>query len=159
MVSQQTFFTLQVKLLGVVGLIDGGETDWKLISIDIKDPDANKINSLSDVEENKPGLINATVKWFRKYKIPEGKPENVFAFEGKAKGAIFAEKVVQEVHEHWRHLMMGDETQHEIDRSCTKCGFGSQISSEEIEDIIEKEPILNIRGSPPLTSNIVNYCN
>jgi hypothetical protein len=55
--------------------------------------------------------------------------------------------------------MMGDETQHEIDRSCTKCGFDSQITSEDIEDNIEKEPKLNNRGSPPSTSNVVHYCD
>ena len=130
-----------------------------MISIDIKDPDANKINSLDEVEETKPGLLNATVKWFRRYKIPEGKPENVFAFEGKAMDAKFAGKIVQEVHEHWKHLMMEDKTQHEIERSCTKCGFDSQITSKEIEDDVEKEPKLNIRGSPPSTSTVVHYCD
>ena len=37
-----------MKVLGVIGLIDGGETDWKLISIDIRDSEANKLNSLEE---------------------------------------------------------------------------------------------------------------
>jgi inorganic pyrophosphatase len=34
----------QVKILGVMALLDEGETDWKLIAIDIKDPLADQIN-------------------------------------------------------------------------------------------------------------------
>lgn len=34
----------QVKILGVMALLDEGETDWKLIAIDIRDPMAEKLN-------------------------------------------------------------------------------------------------------------------
>ena len=34
----------QVKVLGVMALIDEGETDWKLIAIDVNDPLASKMN-------------------------------------------------------------------------------------------------------------------
>ena len=34
----------QVKVLGVMALIDEGETDWKLIAIDKNDPLASKMN-------------------------------------------------------------------------------------------------------------------
>jgi inorganic pyrophosphatase len=33
-----------VKIVGVLGLIDEGETDWKLIGIDIRDKLAEKVN-------------------------------------------------------------------------------------------------------------------
>jgi hypothetical protein len=35
-----------------------------------------------------PGLLEATHQWFRIYKIPDGKPENKFAFGGKAQGRV-----------------------------------------------------------------------
>jgi hypothetical protein len=35
-----------------------------------------------------PGLIRATNEWFRIYKIPDGKPENQFAFSGEAKNKV-----------------------------------------------------------------------
>ena len=35
----------QVKALGVMALLDEGETDWKVIVIDINDPLAPKVNS------------------------------------------------------------------------------------------------------------------
>jgi len=34
---------LQVKVLGCIGLIDEGETDWKLVAIDINDPLAEQL--------------------------------------------------------------------------------------------------------------------
>lgn len=56
---------LQVKVLGAIALIDEGETDWKIIAIDIKDPVASKVNDISDVDQYFPGLLRATVEWFK----------------------------------------------------------------------------------------------
>lgn len=36
---------IQVKVLGILALIDEGETDWKVIAINTDDPDANKLHS------------------------------------------------------------------------------------------------------------------
>jgi len=37
-------FAAQVKILGVLAMIDEGETDWKIIAIDVNDPDAPDLN-------------------------------------------------------------------------------------------------------------------
>jgi inorganic pyrophosphatase len=75
----------QVKILGVMALLDEEETDWKVIVIDVNDPLAPKLNDVEDVERHLPGLLRATNEWFRIYKIPDGKPENQFAFTGECK--------------------------------------------------------------------------
>lgn len=75
----------QVKVLGVMALLDEEETDWKVIVIDVNDPLAPKLNDVEDVERHLPGLLRATNEWFRIYKIPDGKPENQFAFSGECK--------------------------------------------------------------------------
>lgn len=75
----------QVKVLGVMALLDEDETDWKVIVIDVNDPLAPKLNDVEDVERHLPGLLRATNEWFRIYKIPDGKPENHFAFTGECK--------------------------------------------------------------------------
>ncbi|XP_014679297.1 PREDICTED: inorganic pyrophosphatase-like [Priapulus caudatus] len=64
---------IQVKILGTLALIDEGETDWKVICIDVTDPLAKDLNDITDVEKHMPGFLNATVEWFRVYKIPTGK--------------------------------------------------------------------------------------
>lgn len=74
-----------------------GETDWKLIAIDVNDPLAEQMKDVADVEKHFPGLLKASVEWFKIYKIPDGKPENQFAFNGEAKPAAFAHTIIDEV--------------------------------------------------------------
>ena len=64
-----------MKVLGIMALLDEGETDWKVLVVDINDPLAPRLNDVEDVERHLPGLIRATNEWFRIYKIPDGKPE------------------------------------------------------------------------------------
>ncbi|SCU90712.1 LADA_0F05974g1_1 [Lachancea dasiensis] len=97
----------QVKVLGVMALLDEGETDWKVIVIDVNDPLAAKLNDIEDVEKYFPGLLRATNEWFRIYKIPDGKPENQFAFSGEAKNKKYALDVIRECSEAWKDLVQG----------------------------------------------------
>ena len=50
-----------------------GETDWKILCIDVTDPLAEKLNDVSDIETHMPGFLAATVEWFTIYKMPDGK--------------------------------------------------------------------------------------
>lgn len=94
----------QVKILGALALIDEGETDWKLIAIDVTDPRASELNDLEDLNRVFPGLTFATYEWFRTYKSPT---INEFAFNGETKNRAFAHKVIQENHEAWTRLITG----------------------------------------------------
>ena len=49
--------------------------------------------------------MKATVEWLRIYKIPDGKPENQFAFNGEFKDRNFALKIIDEMHKHWEGLV------------------------------------------------------
>ena len=49
-----------------------------------------------------------TFNFFRIYKIPDGKPENAFAFSGEAKNRKYATEIIHECHEAWRRLLAGD---------------------------------------------------
>jgi inorganic pyrophosphatase len=69
-------------------MIDEGETDWKLIAINADDPEAPSLNSIEDVRKSRSGHLEATVDWFKKYKVPDGKPENQFAFNGQFKDKV-----------------------------------------------------------------------
>ncbi|KAF5283055.1 hypothetical protein FQA39_LY17440 [Lamprigera yunnana] len=134
---------IQVKILGTIALIDEGETDWKLIAIDINDPLANELSDVGDIDKHYPGLLKATVEWFKIYKIPDGKPENQFAFNGEAKPAAFALNVVEEVHKFWKQLVGK-----EIDAKGISCvntkleGNTFQITKTEALEIVNKTPSL-----------------
>jgi inorganic pyrophosphatase len=104
----------RVKVLGVMALLDEEETDWKVIVIDEKDPLAPKLNDIEDVERHLPGLLRATNEWFRIYKIPDGKPENQFAFSGECKNKKYAYDVIRETHEAWLRLIDGQDPSAQI---------------------------------------------
>jgi len=94
----------QVKVLGVLALIDEGETDWKILAIDINDPLADQLNDLDDIERLKPGYLEQTYIWFRDYKLPT---VNKFAFEGKPKNKEYALGIIEENHQFWQKLITG----------------------------------------------------
>eukprot|EP00003_Mantamonas_plastica_P002400 TRINITY_DN1181_c0_g2_i6.p2 TRINITY_DN1181_c0_g2~~TRINITY_DN1181_c0_g2_i6.p2 ORF type:complete len:401 (-),score=158.39 TRINITY_DN1181_c0_g2_i6:60-1262(-) len=89
-------------------MIDDGETDWKVIAIDINDPLADQLNDLEDVDRLLPGVMESTYQWFRTYKIPAGKPENVFGFDGNWKGKEFTQELIVENYDFWKALINGD---------------------------------------------------
>lgn len=93
---------VQVKILGVLALIDDNETDWKLICINVEDHYASKINDVADIEAHMPGCIAAIHDWLRDYKLPQ---VNAYGYEGKCLGRDFAESVVAETHEFWKLLV------------------------------------------------------
>jgi len=98
-----------------MALLDEEETDWKVIVIDVNDPLAPKLNDIEDVERHLPGLLRATNEWFRIYKIPDGKPENQFAFSGECKNKKYAMDVVRECAEAWEKLITGKTPKDKLD--------------------------------------------
>ena len=126
--------------MGCVALLDEGETDWKIIVVDVTDPLAGKLNDIEDVEKYMPGLMRATNEWFRIYKIPDGKRENVFAFGGIAKGRLYAMDIITECHEAWKKLILkvvpNKTDKYEIN-TCNSAVVESpyRISSDELSKI------------------------
>ncbi|RMX40420.1 hypothetical protein pdam_00009483, partial [Pocillopora damicornis] len=128
----------QVKVLGTVALIDEGETDWKILCIDVNDPLAKEMNDVDDIEKHMPGLLKATVDWFKIYKIPAGSGENQFAFNEEAKNKEFAMKIIGETHECWRKLVL-KEVENDIGLACknvTVDGSPYKMSAEEATGIL-----------------------
>ncbi|SCU85236.1 LANO_0C03730g1_1 [Lachancea nothofagi CBS 11611] len=132
----------QVKVLGVMALLDEGETDWKIIVIDVNDPLAGKLNDIEDVEKYFPGLLRATNEWFRIYKIPDGKPENQFAFSGEAKNKKYALDVIRECSEAWKNLIKGKADSKDIELTNTTLSgtstyspsAGNSVAANEVKE-------------------------
>jgi inorganic pyrophosphatase len=92
----------KVRVLGTLALVDGDETDWKLIVVDAKDEDTKKMRDIGDVPVEK---VNSLREWFRLYKTAEGKGENKFGLDEKAMDKEYTVPVVMETHEHWLAMM------------------------------------------------------
>ncbi|XP_026822484.1 inorganic pyrophosphatase [Rhopalosiphum maidis] len=142
---------LKVKVLGTVALIDEGETDWKILVINVEDPIAPEVNDIKDVEKHFPGLLKATVEWLKIYKIPDGKPENKFAFNGEPKDAEFALKIVSDTHEYWKTLIQKENTD---GLSCvnTTLNNASTIDSEKAQAILSES--LPLSEASPLLPEV-----
>jgi inorganic pyrophosphatase len=88
----------QVRVLGVLGLVDEGEADWKILACDYDDP---TIKKLSDVS---PARVKEIVEWFRNYKTTDGKPKNDFAFGAGVQDEAFAMHVLENGSDHYKQL-------------------------------------------------------
>jgi inorganic pyrophosphatase len=99
--QMKTGEVVAVKVLGVLGMIDDGETDWKVFAVRLDDPLAARMNDLADLERELPGAVGALREWLRVYKVPEGKPVNAFALEEAAQDAAYARRVVADTHAAW----------------------------------------------------------
>lgn len=97
----------QVKVLGVLAMIDDGELDWKVLAVRVEDPLAEKLNDIADIEEHCPGVVTGIREWLRWYKTPDDKPLNSFGFKEHALDRAHAVEVISETHEAWKRLSDG----------------------------------------------------
>jgi len=97
-----------VKVLGILCMIDEGEADWKVVAIDAEDKWAPFLNDIDDVETHLPGTLTAIREWFRTYKIPDGKPPNVFGLNEKFMDKHYALEIIKECNHAWKELITGE---------------------------------------------------
>ena len=160
-------------------MIDDGETDWKMIVIDVEDPLAPELNNLEDVEKAMPGFLANTREWFRLvhfkssfdflrfgfrvYKMPDGKPENKFGFDGEYQDADFACKVINETNVFWKQLVGLEEPMEDPGKLCVSnvlCdGSKEKISRDEAAEIMGSAP--EFSEGPVLDSSVDtwHYCH
>ncbi|RWS13787.1 Inorganic pyrophosphatase-like protein [Dinothrombium tinctorium] len=130
---------IQVKLLGCFALIDEGETDWKIMAIDVNDPLAPYLSDIEDVNRHMPGLLRATQEWFKIYKIPDGKKANEFAFNGEAKNREFAHKIVSDTHKYWKELVSSPTNESGLDLTNVTLSF-SPYKIDDSDSILKLAP-------------------
>lgn len=95
-------------MLGILCMIDDGEADWKVVAIDAEDKWAPLLNDINDVEKLLPGQLNAIREWFRTYKIPDGKPPNVFGLDERFMDKSYAMEIIKECNIAWKELITGE---------------------------------------------------
>ncbi|KAL4879464.1 inorganic pyrophosphatase [Aspergillus karnatakaensis] len=108
----------QVKILGALAPNDDGETDWKVLGIDVNDPIAELVDNFEDVEKYRPGLIQSYRDWFTYYKVARG--DDVIPIVGESYvNATFATSIVEKGHEYWLDLVKGNVDSNEINYNQT----------------------------------------
>merc|ERR1712098_824957 len=105
----------RVKVLGVLGLVDSGETDWKLLVARTNDPEFEKINTLSELKESSfSGQIGEIRDWLENYKMPTQNRKNQFGFEGKPQDESYAMGKVEQTHDFWAENTNNGQTNREL---------------------------------------------
>lgn len=98
----------EVKVIGALALVDGGEMDWKIVTVRVGDPLAESVYDVVVGQQEDAALqqrLDAIRTWFRDYKIPDGKPPNEFAFEGRYLSREVAIEVVEAQYDLWERLV------------------------------------------------------
>lgn len=118
----------QVKILGALAPNDGGETDWKILVIDVNDPIAPLLNEYTDVEIYRPGLLTAYRDWWTVYKVARG--DEIIPIVGQTyQNAAYAQRIVAESHGFWKELIRGEVDTNEINYNQT---FTPEVESSYI---------------------------
>jgi len=132
-----------VKIVGLLGLIDEGETDWKVLAIDTSHEKAHLINSVDDVDTVLgPGITgNSRLweirEWFQMYKTTDGKAENAFTHGGAYLDKETAVGVINECHKHWKDLVLNKvESKLDLTSHTVNC-LRAQVKAVE-EEILDK---------------------
>lgn len=141
-------------------MIDEGEADWKVVAIDREDPWADKLHDIEDVQQMVPGMLDAIREWFRTYKIPDGKPPNIFALEERFMNRSYALGVVHETHRAWAKLVRGNVEEEEGARDepaaqAQPMLSGTATSSPQLERGLQKSTLKRNLSVPSLEA--LNY--
>lgn len=97
----------RLKVLGCLCMIDQGELDWKVITIEESFAKQKKIKTLEDYDKLYPGTSSAVREWFRTYKTHDGKPNNEFGYDERFLTVEETIHVIEENHQHYKNLMDG----------------------------------------------------
>ena len=92
-----------VKVLGSLELVDQGESDEKILVIDVEDPQAAKLSSAADLATAMPGVLENLIDWLKNYKTKDGKPPNVLRSESPTSPEAAA-RAIAECHQSWQEL-------------------------------------------------------
>jgi len=119
-------------------MIDEGETDWKIICIDVNDELASSHNLHTDINQ---GKLKEVFTFLRDYKIPAGKPANKFAYDGALLDKNFSTKVTERNHHEWLQLMQKKIVSEKIQTVCTDLDastYTGVVSAQEAAEIFLK---------------------
>ncbi|BBL63011.1 MAG: inorganic diphosphatase [Methanobrevibacter arboriphilus] len=80
LMEQPTFpgCVIASKPIGIMGMIDGGDKDYKILAVPVDDPKFKDINDISDVPSH---ILDEIAEFFKTYKNLEGKEVEVLNWD------------------------------------------------------------------------------
>ena len=92
-------------VLGMMGLIDQGELDYKVLGIEANEAKERGIKSIKDFNRLQPETIESIKVWFRDYKTWDGGKPNKFIWNGDVLPVEQAMEIIQEQHRNYVGLL------------------------------------------------------
>ncbi|ODV61024.1 inorganic pyrophosphatase [Ascoidea rubescens DSM 1968] len=131
----------KVKVLGALALIDDGEIDWKIISINCNDPLSKHLSDINDINKIMPNYLNHLKNWFKNYKKPMNKPENKFAFNGEYLNSDKAIEIISKCYSNWQQLISSKYSNAELNISPKIIAKLPTVSNSTLKDTAGFESI------------------
>jgi len=80
LMEQATFpgCVIPARPIGIMGMIDGGDKDYKILAVPVDDPRFKDINNISDIPSH---ILEEIEEFFKTYKNLEGKEVEVLGWE------------------------------------------------------------------------------
>ncbi|WP_186646125.1 inorganic diphosphatase [Fluviispira vulneris] len=88
----QPMCMMNAKVIGVMKMIDGGETDDKILAVHADDPQYKHFTDIEEIQKSNPHMLREIEQFFKTYKLLDNKKVEVSGWYSKAE----AEKVVLE---------------------------------------------------------------
>ncbi|MFB6212543.1 MAG: inorganic diphosphatase [Candidatus Magasanikbacteria bacterium] len=86
---------VEARPLGLFKMIDDGDEDFKVLSVQTENPRFEEVNSLEDIRNYKPHLLEEVSHFFETYKDLEDKNVEVKGWRGKQKAFQEIEKSIE----------------------------------------------------------------
>ena len=96
-----------LKVLGILCLIDQDELDWKVLAMDEAFAKDRGIRDINQYKQQNPGAVEELMEWFRTIKTFDGKPENRFAYDDQVLSVEKTIEVIHENHQSYHDLIGG----------------------------------------------------
>ncbi|KAL1449145.1 hypothetical protein WDU94_000370 [Cyamophila willieti] len=131
---------LKVKVLGCLGITYRGRIDYKIMGINVNDPNAVVLKDIKDIHKLFPGFLNRTLEWFEHYNVPFRKKKNTIAYNGEIRDRKFALDVIEKAMQKWILLAMIRVTHPNISMVNTISGQEEneyKISFKEAEEVFD----------------------
>lgn len=91
-------------VLGVLGVIDNGQLDYKILAIEVNESRERGIKCLRTYREKCPDQLESIIDWYKKQECADGTPRNKFLWQGEVQGANLALELISECHFQYRTL-------------------------------------------------------
>jgi inorganic pyrophosphatase len=95
----------EMVVIGALGLVDLGELDWKILTLDVDEAKRLNIHNLDDALKRIPERLIYVRDFFQHYKTLEGKPENYYIENARFFNQDEAREIVRDAHVEYSDLL------------------------------------------------------